>query len=138
MLEIFYGKRGSGKTKKMITAANDAVKTSTGDVVYIDDDNRCMLDLNHSIRFMNTQEYDVATPCMFLGFLNGVMASDYDIKEVFIDGFPKIVSLEDIAELEETITALKKLADKFNIRVTISISGPKGEEPAFVKPFLAS
>ena len=56
MIRIIYGKKGSGKTKKIIDAANEAVKYSTGELVFIDDDNRYMYDLRHEIRFVNATE----------------------------------------------------------------------------------
>jgi len=108
MLEVIYGRRGSGKTKTLIEQANAALKDCTGDIVYIDDDNRCILDLNHDIRFMNAAEYDIMTTTGLRGFICGVLASDYDIKEVYIDGFPKIVGCESVNELEETIIRLMK------------------------------
>jgi len=136
MLEVIYGKRGSGKTKTLITAANAALKDCSGDVVYIDDDNRCILDLNHGIRFMNAKEYDIMTTTGLRGFICGVLASDYDIKEIFIDGFPKIVGCEKPEELEETVKKIDEVGKKHNIKITISISGEQGMEPDFIKEYL--
>lgn len=136
MLEVIYGKRGSGKTKKLIEIANSSVKQCSGDVVYIDDDNRCILDLNHKIRFMNAAEYDILSTVGLRGFICGVLASDYDIKEVYIDGFPKIVRCESAQDLGETIEKINGIATKNNIRVVVSISGEKGKEPDFIKEYL--
>lgn len=136
MLEIIYGKRGSGKTKKLISQANTSVKDCVGDIVYIDDDNRCMLDLNHTIRFMSTDDYMEFSPCLFVGFLCGVLASDYDIKEVYIDGMPKLVGLDDVSKLEDTIDKINTLAQKFNILVKVSISGEIKNMPDFIKPYI--
>ena len=136
MLEVIYGKRGSGKTKTLIAAANTALKDCSGDVVYIDDDNRCILDLNHDIRFMNASEYDIMTTTGLRGFICGVLASDYDIKEIFIDGFPKIVGCEHPDQLEETIAKIDEIGKKHNIKITISISGEKGMEPDFIKEYI--
>ena len=136
MLEVIYGKRGSGKTKTLISTANEAVKNCTGDVVYIDDDNRCILDLNHEIRFMNAKEYDIMSTAGLRGFVCGVLASDYDIKEIYIDGFPKIVGCESADELGETVDKICEVGKKHNVKITISISGDKGSEPEFIKEYL--
>ncbi len=136
MLEVIYGRRGSGKTKTLIEKANTAMKECTGDVVYIDDDNRCILDLNHEIRFMNAKEYDIMSTTGLRGFVCGVLASDYDIKEVYIDGFPKIVGCNNADELEETIEKMEKIGEKHNVKIILSISGEKGEEPDFIKKYL--
>ena len=136
MLEVIYGKRGSGKTKTLRMTANAVLKDCSGDVVYIDDDNRCILNLNHEIRFMNAKEYDIMTTTGLRGFICGVLASDYDIKELFIDGFPEIVGCKSVEELEETIEKIDKIGKKHNIKITISISGETDMEPDFIKEFL--
>ena len=133
MLEVIYGKRGSGKTKLLIGKANAALKDCTGDIVYIDDDNRCILNLNHEIRFMNANEYDIMTTTGLRGFICGVLASDYDIKEIFIDGFPKIVGCKSAEELEETVAKINEIGKKHNVKITASVSGEKGNEPEFIK-----
>ena len=45
MIQIIAGKKGSGKTKRIIDMTNEKVKDSQHDVVFIDDDNRyiCLL-----------------------------------------------------------------------------------------------
>ena len=57
MIQIIFGKRGSGKTKRIIDMANASIRESKGDVLFIDDDNRYMFDLKHQIRFVNASEY---------------------------------------------------------------------------------
>ena len=99
MISVIYGKKGTGKTKKILDMANEAVKVSTGELVFIDDDNSYMYDLRHEIRFVNATEYDVADPETFMGFVCGILAGNYDMKQLFIDGFLRIVKT-DMAELE--------------------------------------
>ena len=36
MIQIIAGKKGSGKTKRLIDMTNNAVKTSSGNVVFLD------------------------------------------------------------------------------------------------------
>jgi len=42
MLKILVGKKGVGKTKRIIQMANEAAGGAKGNVVFIDDDNRYM------------------------------------------------------------------------------------------------
>lgn len=133
MLKIIYSKRGSGKTKRMIARANSDIQTANGDIVFIDRDNHCMLDLHHSIRYMNAQEYGELTVDYMLGFVSGVMASDYDIEKIYIDG---VAGLFEIAELEVIVERISKLANKYNINVIISISGNKSDTPSFIKEYI--
>ena len=53
MIKVFYGKKGTGKTKHMLEAANAASKETNGSVVYIDDSNELLVKLSHKIRFIN-------------------------------------------------------------------------------------
>ncbi len=126
MLNIIYGKRGSGKTKKMINKANADVENRKGDLVFIDKDNHCMLDLHHSIRYINAQEYGKLTQDSFLGFVCGVMASDYDIEKIYIDG---IAGLFKISSLEIIIKKISNMAEKYNVQVNMYVSGNRNNIP---------
>lgn len=79
MIQIIAGKKGSGKTKRIIDMTNEKVKDSQHDVVFIDDDNRYMLDIDHKARFINASEYKILTPEMFLGFLCGMLSQNFDV-----------------------------------------------------------
>ena len=68
MIQVIYGKKGSGKTKRLLDMANDALKVEHGDIVFVDDDKRYMYDLRHEIRFVDASEYSVNSADMFLGF----------------------------------------------------------------------
>ena len=74
MVQVIYGKKGSGKTKRLIDLANEAVKEEQGDVLFIDDDNRYIFDLRHEIRFINAGDYGVRSAQMFGGFICGLLA----------------------------------------------------------------
>ena len=87
MIQIIAGKKGSGKTKRIIDMTNTAVKEAKHDVVFIDDDNRYMFDINHKVRFINAGEYGVKSAEMFLGFLCGMLAQNFDVGLIFIDAF---------------------------------------------------
>ena len=42
MVYLIIGKKGTGKTKKLVKLAQDALHQATGQIVFIDDDKRCM------------------------------------------------------------------------------------------------
>ena len=75
MIQVIHGKKGSGKTKRILDQANEAIKEHKGDVIFIDDDNRYMYDLRHEVRFVNAGEYGSDSPEMFFGFLCGMLAA---------------------------------------------------------------
>ena len=56
-------------------------------------------EINHKARFVDASEYHIKTPEMFLGFLCGMLSSNYDIGTIFIDAFLKLIKI-DIAEAD--------------------------------------
>ncbi len=135
MIRVIYGRKGSGKTKRIIDMANVASKENDGALVFIDDDNRYMFDLHHAIRFVNATEYSVSSPDMFLGFLCGIISSNYDMSCLYIDGFLRLVKA-DLADLSELFKRLDDMAEKHNVTVVISVSGEPDAAPDFIKPYI--
>jgi len=135
VISVIFGKKGSGKTKKIIELANQSASNRNGDIVYIDDDNRYMYDLHREIRFINAGEFQIGDPRVFFGFISGIVAGNYDIDLLFIDGFLKIVRTE-LDKLNEFFDKLKELANQHNIRIVISISGDPENIPDFLNEYL--
>ena len=133
MLKIIYGKRGSGKTKTLLERANSDVSNKKGDLVFIDKDKHCMLNLHHDIRYMDALEYGKITKEYFLGFLCGVIASDYDIEKIYIDGIP---GMFEINALEELIQKTAQIAQKHDVEIIMAISEINEDMPEFIKEFV--
>ena len=53
MIQVIAGKKGSGKTKRLIDLTNTTAREAVHDVVFIDDDRRYMLCVDHKLRFIN-------------------------------------------------------------------------------------
>jgi len=135
MIELIYGKKGSGKTKRLIDMANDSIKEQKGDVLFIDDDNRYMFDLRHEIRFINAGEYGVHDAHMFMGFVCGLLAQNFDTRLVFVDAFLKLaVGTED--ELKWLFEKLAALAERSSVRFVISYSADIEDAPAYLKQYI--
>ncbi len=90
MLKVICGKKGSGKTKKMIDMVNDVCAKSTGSVVCIEQGMQLTYDISYRCRLIAANEYGIKGYDAFYGFLAGVLAGNYDIADVFIDGILKI------------------------------------------------
>ncbi len=135
MIQVIFGRKGSGKTKRILDMANTSMKTAKGEIVFIDDDNRYMFDLRHEIRFVNAKEYDISSPDMFLGFLSGIVAANYDMNEMYVDGFLRLVEA-DLNELGGFFDKLEALADTHSLKVIISTSGPSDEPPEYLKKYI--
>ncbi len=135
MITIICGKKGSGKTKRIIDTANNAVASRKGDIVFVDDDKRYMYDLNHQIRFIDMSEFCVSGGEGFAGFISGMVANNYDIDLVLLDGFLKIVK-QPMAELKNFFEKLDDLSKRFNINFVISVSADISEIPDFMKVYI--
>ena len=134
MIEIICGEKGTGKTKRIISLANDVSDKAKGSMVFIDDDNSYMYDLGYSIRFINVTDYALNDPDMFLGFLCGLCASDFDLEYVFVDRFENVIKAE-LDALKSFFQQLEALANQHSLHIILSVS--KGEEvlPDFMRPY---
>ena len=136
MIQVFCARRGSGKTKRLIELANNQMVDAKGDSVYIDDDSRPMLQLSRGIRFIDTNEYYVEDCQSFYGMLCGIISSNYDIENIYIDGVLNIVS----CGIKDTAYLFKKIYDlsnKYNFNVYMNINYAEEEIPEFIKEYVA-
>lgn len=131
MIQVIMGKKGSGKTKRLIDQANDALKVEHGSVVFIDDDTRYMYDLRHEIRFVDASDYKIASADMFYGFVSGMLSMNFDISVIFVDAFVKMVNA-DMKTMEPFFARLEELSKARNANFVISISGDPAELPEFI------
>ena len=124
--------KSSGKTKRIIDMANNAVKEQNGIVVFIDDDNRYMFDVQQPVRFVNAGEYGMSSPEMFYGFLCGMASQNFDISYVVIDAFLKLVNVAP-NETEWFFQRLTELAEKNDITFVLSVSCDDSEAPDYIQ-----
>ena len=135
MIQVIAGKKGSGKTKRILDMANLATKDSRHDIVFIDDDNRYMFDLRHEVRFINASEYDLTSDQMFMGLLCGVVAQNFDIGLICIDAFKKLIKCE-LNTTEWFFKRLETISEKHGVDFAISVSADEEELPEFIKKYV--
>ena len=128
MIQIIAGKKGSGKTKRLIDMTNNAVKTSSGNVVFLDKNDSYMYEVDRAVRFVNVEEYSVSSAEMFLGFLGGMLASNYD-------AFLKLIKI-DLADAKWFFDSLEKYAQKHDVTFVLSVSADPEALPDFCKGYI--
>ncbi|WP_459128713.1 ATP-binding protein [Guggenheimella bovis] len=121
MVQIIAGETGTGKSKRLISLANEAAKQSTGNILFIDDDNRNIFELDHAVRFINLEEFNIDQPATFYGFICGLLSGDYDIDTIFVDGLDYISSM-DHNRLEEIFKTLTEISGKHEVKFVICIN----------------
>lgn len=134
MISILYGSKGTGKSRRLISMANEAHTERDENSIFIDNDDDRMFMLNRDIRFINASEYMIDGPKMFTGFLSGCAAQDYDLQAIYINSFVKIVK-HPIDSLEQMFAFLDRFSQRKGIRLVISVSGD-GELPPFLRKYL--
>ena len=135
MIQIIAGKKGSGKTKRLIDMTNAAAHEGASDVIFLDDDNRYMIDIDHKVRFINAGEYHVHTPEMFVGFLSGMLSQNFDVGVIFIDAFMKLCKT-DLNDSQWLFSSMEELSAKHNVQFVLSVSADPEIMPDFVKKYL--
>ena len=135
MIQVIAGKKGSGKTKRLIDLTNSTAREAVHDVIFLDDDNRYMFDVDHKVRFINAEDYHIHNADMFIGFLCGMLSSNFDIGTVFIDAFLKLCRTE-LADTEGVVNTLDELGTKHKVDFVLSLSADPEELPEFMKKYL--
>ena len=135
MIKIICGTKGSGKTKKIIDAANGAIEKAKGHLIFITDTKRYMYDLKRDIRFIDVSDYSIAGEEALCGFIKGAIAGGYDNEDVYIDGVTRIAG-KDIKDMAQLFYMLEKVATLRSLTVTLTCSCAEEELPDFVKKYL--
>jgi hypothetical protein len=133
MVKLIPGKRGSGKTKLLIGAIHEAGKRSKGNVVAIQLGSSLNHEINHGIRLINIEDYKIKGYDDMHGFVAGLLASDYDCTDIFVDGLLRIVG-RDMSEVGKLLDRIAEITD--GTCVTFTISAETNEMPESVKKYL--
>lgn len=132
MVELIVGVKGEGKTKKLLDYVHQAIKTAEGNIVYLDKSSRNIHELDNRVRLINVTEYPLQNTDQFIGFLCGICSQDYDLEQIYLDGFLKIAKLEG-QDVGSTLQQLNKISEMFKVKMVISISVNKEDLPEFAK-----
>ena len=124
MVTLLIGKKGTGKTKRLIALANEAVAASSGNVVVIEKGAKLTYDVTHKARLIDTEQYTIAGYDMLYGFISGICAGNYDVTDILVDSTFKICSegmkLQALAESSNTNIVLLISADESDIPESIN------------------
>ena len=134
MIKLIVGNKGSGKTKELMKLANEACAVSKGNVVCVSKGMQTVGNLNVAVRHIDIAEYGIEGYEEFYGFLAGILAGNYDITELFIDGTFKVCGkdYEKFAEFAERIQGVKTQ----DTSVIFTISCDKADLPESVSKYI--
>ena len=135
MLKLLIGKKGTGKTKVLIDSVNQTASEANGNVVFISNDTgRNMYDIKSKVRMADTSEFSIDSWKEFLGFICGIISSNFDITNIYVDGVLKIVN-NTLDGFEEFLSDIDGISKKFNIDIMISVSMDADSAPDYIKNY---
>ena len=135
MIKLVIGKKGSGKTKTMLDAIAQAVKDENGNVIFVCNSNRHMLEVPYEVRLVDVSDADTETFRLFKTFIMGMLSQNYDISHIFVDSLFKIVP-NDNDGLADFIEKLEKISEDAKVKFTICISADASELPDTVCKYI--
>ena len=122
MVKVIMGLKGSGKTKNLIETINATVKQDNGSVVCIEKGNALTFDISHRCRLIDAGEYQLYGYTFLKGFICGLHAGNFDITNIFIDSFYKIIAEPTVEKTDEFLTWCDEFGKANNMNFTISLS----------------
>ena len=135
MIQVIAGNKGSGKTKRLIDLTNATAREAVHHVIFLDDDNRYMYDVDHKVRFINASDYHVSSTDMFIGFVCGILSSNYDVGTVFIDAFLKLCRT-DLDKTGPVVALLSEMSSSHNVDFVLSVSADPDSLPDFLRQYV--
>ncbi len=135
MLKLIVGLKGTGKTKNLINLANTAVTASNGSVICIEKGDKLNFDISHKVRLIDAQAYFIDDAASLYGFIAGIMASNHDITDIFVDSALKIAG-DDVPAFEKFLTAVNGLSEKFSFQCVMTSSIAEENCTELMKKFI--
>ena len=135
MLKLIIGVKGTGKTKNLINLVNTAVENSHGDVVCIEKGTKLRYDVKYKARLIDVEEYFVSDTQALYGFVAGILASNHDVTDLFIDSSLKICN-DNYDEYDKFLDEVAAISDKIGINIVTTASMPADKASDTVKKYL--
>ncbi len=136
MLKLIIGIKGTGKTKTLINLVNGALEVTKGDVVCIEKGVKLRYDIKPTARLVDVEEYTISDAKALYGFVAGILASNHDVTDLFIDSTLKICK-EDRDAFEALVLALDKLIAKTGgVNLTMTVSMPEDEVSEVLRKYM--
>ena len=135
MLKLIIGVKGTGKTKNLINLVNTAVENSQGDVVCIEKGTKLRYDVKYKARLIDVNEYFVSDAQSLYGFIAGILASNHDVTDLFVDSALKICN-NNAGEFDAFVDLVAKLAEKLGVNIVMTSSIPVEDASDAVKKYV--
>ena len=126
------GNNGAGKST--LLKCIDRIHPTKGSVVVVEKGMKLTYDISSAARLIDLDEYKIQGGEMLYGFVAGLMASNYDITDIYIDGILKVLD-HDINRLGVVLDEMAAIAGD-SVRMTVTVSADETMLPHNVKKYL--
>ncbi len=133
MINIIYGAKGSGKTAEIIERVNKKAEEGKGCVIYITDRKDHSVAVSNKARFINVLDYGITCEKCCVPFLKGLIAGNYDITDVYIDGLARFVGMK-VEDMENIYKQVDLLSSDHNVDFTFTVS--VAQVPDYMKKYI--
>ncbi len=127
MLKVIIGVKGTGKTKQLIEMVNQSLDSTKGDVVCIEKGDKLRFEVKPQCRLINTKEYAIDDAEDLYGFVAGILASNNDVTDLYVDSALKICR-DDVAKFDIFLDKVAALVNDVNCVMTISMPAENATE----------
>ncbi len=135
MIKLIVGKKGSGKTKTLIDLVNASLNKTDGAVVCIEKGDKLKFDINYRCRLIDTEEYFIKDGQSLYGFIAGILASNHDVTDIFIDSALKVCN-NDEASFDLFLSEIEALIADHEVNCVMTSSIAPEEASATVLKYI--
>lgn len=135
MLKLIIGTKGTGKTKALIELVNEALARSKGSVVCIEKGDKLRFDINYRCRLIDSEQYKINEAKTLYGFIAGMIASNHDITDLFVDSALKICQ-NNTAEFDSILSMIDRLSTEYSVNTVMTSSIDVAEASETVKKYI--
>jgi len=129
MIKLIIGKKGSGKTKKLIDMVNEAAAVSKGNVVCIEKGDTLTFNITHKVRLIDAEAFGISGYNEYYGMLCGINAGNHDVTHIFGDATLRIGS-RNYDELVDFLDRVSALSEEGNVNFIFTLSCDEADLPA--------
>ncbi len=135
MIKLLIGVKGTGKTKTLIEAANNALAESKGYVVCLEKGTKLRSNINYKVRLINTDDYLIDDASALAGMVAGILAGNSDVTDLLIDSALKICQ-NDLPAFDAFLNDIEKITANNPVKITITASMAAEDATDTIKKFL--
>jgi len=106
-----------------------------GSVICVETGGKLIHQINYRARLIEANEYGINNAELLYGFIAGILASNHDALDIFVDSALKICG-NDVEGFEKFVCLIDRIAEKNNINFVITSSISESELPQSLKKYL--